>query len=148
MTASITKITGKPVKTLIDNLKDQEITKLKEVLPGDSHCILDSKAEDGTSFYVLYGLHRIYLDEDLSPKSGWGNPVSGKNIGIGDDIERLYSMRIIVLEISEPVTVSVESYISLLNIMMEALLRLNSNVEFAEDYKKVANKLTSIKTQR
>lgn len=117
-------------------------------MPEDSHRFLDSKAEHGTSFYVLYGLHRIYLDKELSPKSGWGNPVSGKDIGIGDDIERLYRIRIIVLEISEPVTLSVESYISLLDIMMEALIRLNPNVEFTEDYKKVANKLTSIKTQR
>lgn len=108
MTSSITRMTGKSVKTLMDNLTDHEKTKLKEVLPEVSHRILDSKAKHGTSFYVSYGLHRIYLDKEHFQKSGWGNPVSGKNIGIGDDIERLYRIQTFGSGISNPVTISVK----------------------------------------
>lgn len=145
MTTSITRMTGKSIKTLTDNLTDQEKTELMKILPEVSHRLLDSKAEHGTSFYVSYGLHRIYLDKEHSPKSGWGNPISGKNIGIGDDIERLYRIQTIGSEISNPVTISVESYIRLLDIMIEALIRLDPDAEFTEEYKTLANKLTSIK---
>lgn len=108
---------------------------MKEVLRENSHRIIDSKTEKDTSFLVLYGLHRIYIDEDRSLKSGWGFPVSRKYNGIGIDVERFYRIRNIVLEISEPVIVSKESYIRLLEIKKEALVRLNPDAEFTEDLK-------------
>lgn len=52
-----------------------------------------------------------------------------KDIGIGDDIERLYNIHSIVYEISDLDTVSVESYIRLLDIMVEALTRLDPGAD-------------------
>lgn len=52
-----------------------------------------------------------------------------KDIGIGDDIERLYNIHSIVYGISDPDTVSVESYIRLLDIMVEALTRLDPGAD-------------------
>lgn len=43
-------------------------------------------------------------------------------------------------------TVSVESYVRLLDIMIEALIRLNHDVDSKEDFKAVVNKLKYIKT--
>lgn len=137
-------MTGKSVKTLLNSLSDQEKGKMKDVVPEECHRILESKAEYDNSFYVTYGLLRIFLNEKHHPKSGWGNQVSKKDIGIGDDIERLYSIGNFTREISDPVSVSVERYYKLLNIMKEALTRLDPGAEFKEDYKAIANKLTTI----
>lgn len=148
MTATITRDTGKSVETLLKNLTDQEKCKLKKVLHEQSHRIIESKAENGMSINVSYGLHWIFLDEEKSPKSGWGNPVRGTYNGIGDDVERLYKIQIIVCGISNPVTVSVESYIRLLDIMIKALTRLDSGAEFKEDYKLLSYKLESIRNPK
>lgn len=147
MAATITRITVKSVETLLNDLTDQQRRKLKEALPEKINRIFESKEERKTSLYVLYGLHRIFLDEELCPKSGWGNPVRGTDIVIGDDIERLYRIQTIFREISYPVTVSVESYVRLLDIMIEALIRLNHDVDSKEDFKAVVKKLEDIKTQ-
>ncbi|XP_065936147.1 uncharacterized protein [Magallana gigas] len=141
MAATITRETGKLVKTLID----QEKSKLKAMLPEESHRILESKTEHDTSIHVSYGLHRIILDEEKSPKLGWGNPVRETDTGIGDDVERLYRIQTIVQGISNPVTLSVESYIRLLDIMLKALIRLDHDGKFKEDYKLLSYKLKSIK---
>lgn len=146
MTATIARETGKSVETLLNHLPNQEKFKLKEMLPEESRRILESKMEHGTSFHVSYGLHRISLDKKHHPKSDWGNPVREKDIGIGDDIERLNRIQTIVQGISNPLTVSVESYIRLLDIMIEALARLDPDAEFKEDYKLLSYKLESIKT--
>nr|XP_034315212.1 uncharacterized protein LOC105325036 isoform X6 [Crassostrea gigas] len=145
MTATISRKTGKPVKILLNNLTVQEKNKLKAMLPEESHRILESKTEHDTSIHVSYGLHRIILDEENSPKSGWGNPVREKDIGIGDDVERLNRIHTIVQGISNPVTVSVESYIRLLDIMIKTLIRLDPDAKFKEDYKLLSYKLNSIK---
>lgn len=76
--------------------------------------ILESENECGTSFHVSYCLHQIYLDKAQSPKSGSGIPVKGKDIGIGDDVERLNRIQTINRKISNPETLSVENYIRLL----------------------------------
>lgn len=147
ITAAITRMTGKSLKNLSNSLSDQEKGKMKDVVPEECHRILESKAEYDTSFYVTYGLLRIFLNEKHHPKSGWGNPVSKKDIGIGDDIERLYRIVNITREISDPVSVSVENYIRLLEIMKKALTRLDPGAEFKEGYKAFANKLTTINNQ-
>ncbi|XP_065936146.1 uncharacterized protein [Magallana gigas] len=144
MAATITRETGKSVKTLID----QEKSKLKAMLPEESHRILESKTEHDTSSHVSYGLHRIILDEEKSPKSGWGNPVRETDTGIGDDVERLYRIHNIVQGIPCPVNVSVESYIRLLDIMIKALIRLDPGAEFKEDCKLLSYKLESIKNPK
>lgn len=126
-------------------LTDQERSKLKAMLPEESRRILESERERNTSFQVSYGLHRIILNEEKSPKSGRGNPVRGKDIGIGDDVERLYRIQNIVQKISNPVSVSAESYIRLLDFMIEAFIRLDPDAEFKEDYKLLSYKLESIK---
>lgn len=147
MAATITKFTGKSVETLLNDLTDQGESKLKEALPEELKCIFESIEERKTSFYVLYGLHRIFLGEELCPKSGWGNPVRGKNLGKGDDIERLYRIQTILGEISNPAQISVKGYIRLLDIMYKALIRLNHDVDSKEDFKAVVKKLKDIKTQ-
>nr|XP_034299168.1 uncharacterized protein LOC105333182 isoform X2 [Crassostrea gigas] len=141
MAATITRETGKSVKTL----KEQEKNKLKAMLPEESHRVLESITEHDTSIHVSYGLHRIILDEEKSPKSGWGNPVRETDTSIGDDVERLYRIQTIVQRISNPVTLSVESYIRLLDIMIKALIRLDHDGKFKEDYKLLSYKLKSIK---
>lgn len=50
-------------------------------------------------FFVLYGLYLIYNDKEQFLKLGWGKLVRGKDIGIGDDVERLYRIQNIVCEI-------------------------------------------------
>lgn len=148
MAAIITRETEKPVKIILNNLTDQEKTKLKAILPEESHRVLESKTEHDTSIHVSYGLHRIILDEEKSPKSGWGNPVRETDTGTGDDMERLNRIHTIVQGIPNPVTVSVESYIRLLDIMIKALIRLDPGAEFKEDYKLLSDKLESIKNPK
>lgn len=80
-------------------------------------------------FIISYNLLRIYLDEKYHPKSGWGNPVIEKDICIGDDIERLYNIHSVVCGISDPYTVSVESYIRMLDTMIEVLTRLDPDAD-------------------
>ncbi|XP_065936150.1 uncharacterized protein [Magallana gigas] len=145
MAATLTRETGKSEETLINSLTDQEKNKLKEMLPEESRRILESKTGLDTSFHVSYGLHRIILDDEKSPKSGWGNPVMETDTGIGDDVERLYRIHNIVQRIPDPVNVSVESYIRLLDIMIKALIGLDPGAEFKEDYKLLSYKLKSIK---
>lgn len=148
MAATITRNTGTSVKLLLKNLTDQDKSKLKEVLPEEFHRVLESKEERETSNHILYGLYRIYIDEEHHPKSGWGNPIRETDLGIGDDVERLYRILTIVYEISNPLNVSVESYIRLLDIMIEALTRLDHCSEFNEDLKMLAKEITLMKTIR
>lgn len=103
MAAIMLRKTGKSTKTLTG----QEKIKLKEVLSEEHRRILESENECDTSFHVSYGLHQIYLDKAQSPKSGWGIPVKGKDIGIGDDVERLNRIQTINSKISNPETLSV-----------------------------------------
>lgn len=141
MTATITRVSGVSVETLLGNLTNQEKRNLIEILPEESHRIIESQTEHGISFYVPYGLLRIYLDKKQSPKSGWGNPVKGTDIGIGDDIERLYRIQIIVQDIAKPDSVSVENYIGLLDIMIKSLKRLDPYGEFKDEINAIAWKL-------
>lgn len=147
LTATITRETGKSVKLLLNDSTDHEKGELKKALSEEFYRVLESKEEREKSFYVLYGLHRIYLDKGKSPKSGWGNPVRGKNIGIGDDAERLYRIQTIVRGIQNPVNVSVESYIRLLEIMIKALNRLDHKTDSKKDFKVAVRKLKTVKNQ-
>lgn len=52
-----------------------------------------------------------------------------KDIGIGDDIERLYNIYFIVYGILDFDIVFVESYIRLLDIMVEVFIRLDFGVD-------------------
>lgn len=140
MAATIFRKKGKSTKTLID----QEKKTLIEVLSQEHLRILESENECGTSFHVSYGLHQIYLDEAQSPKSGWGNPVKGKDIGIGDDVERLNRIQTIYSNISNPETISVENYIRLLDIMVKALTRLD-DAKFDQRLKALDREITCCK---
>lgn len=145
MKAAIIRMTKTSVEELVGDERNFKI--LKEILPEESHHILECKYERDMSLYILYGLHQIFLDEQQSPKSGWGNPVREKDIGIGDDVERLYRIFLIVMKMPHPATVSVESYIRLFDIMLVALVRLDADAEFEEDYKLLSNRLESIKNR-
>lgn len=98
--------------------------KLKTILPEHSHSILSKQEERGTSIHVFHGLIQLYSGEE--PKSGWGTPVRGSDIGIGDDVERLHRVYSLFKEISNPKTISVENYTRLLDIMLTACTRLNT----------------------
>lgn len=124
MEAIITRMTGKSVQELVAD--ETSIHTLAENLPIE-FCHLNVQRQN--LFIISYNLLRIYLDEKYHPKSGWGNQVIDKDIGIGDDIERLYNIHSIVYGISDPDTVSVESYIRLLDIMVEALTRLDPGAD-------------------
>lgn len=142
MVAIITKMTGKSVKELIT---DEEIrNKWKEIMPKEVHHILNTP-ECEKSINVAYGLLRIKLDKEHYPKSGWTSPTKGENVGIGDDIERLYGIHLTVSELQNHLTTSVESYISLLDTMVKALTRLDSNAEFKEEFKAFAKQIEAFK---
>lgn len=118
---------------------------MEELKKTDHHHILKDSSESEQSINVAYNLLRKNLGKEHYPKSGWGNPVLEKDIGIGDDIERLYKVHTVFKNIEKQMTVSVESYIRLFDIMIEALLRLDPDTEFKEDYKKLSDELKSIK---
>lgn len=141
MAAIIFRKTGISTKSLTE----QEKNKLREVLSEEHRRILESEKECGTLFHVSYGLHKIYLDDAHSPKSGWGIPVRGKDIGIGDDVERLNRIEAIYSKISKPETLSVENYIRLLDIMVIALTRLDSNAEFEQRLEALVIEITCCK---
>lgn len=77
MAATISRLTGKSVETLFNDLTDQEESYLKETLSKEFNRIFESKEERKKSVHVLYRLHKLFLDEELCPKSDWGNPVGG-----------------------------------------------------------------------
>lgn len=145
MTATISREIGESVATVLGNLTDQEKRNLIEILPGESHRIIESEREHGIPFFSSYALLRIYLDKRQSPKSGWGNPVKDTDIGIGDDIERLYTIQNFVRNIATPDSVSVESYIRLLDIMIKSFTRLDPYDEFKDEIKAFAWKLHAYK---
>lgn len=145
MGAIITSETRKSVKELVADKNVLENLISGEVLPKECYWSIENvKSENSSIIHILYSLIRIHLNANDHPKSGWGNPVRGTDIGIGDDIERLNRIYIIFRGISNPVTVSVESYIRLLDIMIEAFTRLDPDVEFKEDFQIIVRKLTSI----
>lgn len=122
VTTVFTRKTGKS----INSLTDEEKRKLKEVMPKKSHGFFESEEKLKTSLHASYGLHRIFLDEKHQPKSGWGNPVKETDIGIGDDVERLYRFYTTIDDkIPNPVDVSIESYTRLIDNIVEALKRLD-----------------------
>lgn len=145
MAATIRRLTGRSVETLFKDLSDQEESKLKEPLSEEFNRIFESKEERKNSVHVLYSLLKLFLEEERCPKSGWGNPVWGENLGIGDDIERLYRIQTIFRGISNPTEISVKGYTRLLDIMYKALIRLDHDVDSKEDFKAVVQKLKQIK---
>ena len=118
----ITRTVGRTPDEL---LADEAVkNKLITILPEESHRILLNPTEGGTSIHVLYGLIQLYSGKE--PKSGWGKPVRGSDIGIGDDVERLHMVYSIFKEISDPKTISVDNYTRLLDIMLNACTRLET----------------------
>lgn len=60
-------MTKTSVKELVGDERNFKI--LKEILPEEFHRILECKYERDMSLYIL---HKIFLDEQQSPKSGGG----------------------------------------------------------------------------
>lgn len=134
MEAIITRRTGKSIQELV---ADETVENtLAEYMP-EEFCLPNANR----LFIISYCLLRIYLDEKYHPKSGWGNPVIEKDICIGDDLERLYNIHSEVCGISDPDTVSLESYIRMLDTMMEVLTRLDP----AADLRALDKEITIIK---
>ncbi|XP_078337494.1 uncharacterized protein LOC111137658 isoform X2 [Crassostrea virginica] len=118
----ITRTVG---RTPEDLLADEAVkSKLKTILPIESHINLSNQKEGGTSVGVLYGLIQLYSAE--KPKSGWGKPVRGGDIGISADVERLHRIFSIFKEIQDPKIISVDNYTRLLDIMLTACTRLDT----------------------
>lgn len=140
MSAIITKEAGKSVKELVADKTVQKM--LKEIVPEECLGFLKNSLECEESIHISYCLVKIYLKEQ-SPKSGWDNPVRGKDISIGDDVARLYRIYSIAQKISNPGTVSVEGYVKLLNIMVKALTRLDPDAKFKKEFKAVTKKLSN-----
>lgn len=126
MAVVIKKITGKTAKELSD---DENVHNKVQNLLDDGRTHISDMKEWEYSIHVLYAFLRIFLDEKHHPKSGWGNPVKDEDIGIGDDIDRLYRIFTITENISTPNMVSVESYNRLLDIMFKTCTRLDSHVD-------------------
>lgn len=143
-----TIITRTTEKSVNDLLADKTVVNsLVDIMP-DEFYFPKANVQCQKTLIRLHSLLRINLDEKYHPKSGWGNPVIEKDTGIGDDIERLNRIRFIVCEISDrtPETVSVESYIKLLDIMVESLIRLDPDAKFKEKLKSLATEITCFKT--
>ena len=121
-------------------LKDETVKKeMKTILPeGSQHLLTDQ-----TSIHVLYRLIQLYSGNE--PKSGWGNPVKGRDTEIGDDVERLYRILKIREEITIPVSISVDNYTRLFDVLLPALSRLDSDGAFKDRHKVLADKLKAIK---
>ena len=128
-------------------LADEAVkNKVKTVLPEESHSFLSKQEEGGTSIHVLYGLIQLYSGNES--KSGWGKPVRGSDIGIGDDVERLHRVYSIFKEISNPKIISVDNYTRLLDIMLTACTRLNTadgEIKNSDDALKVKCKVLADK---
>lgn len=141
MAAVIKKMTGKTVRELLDNENVQE--KVENFLNDKTNHI--ARKKDGEeSIHVSYALLRIFIDEKHHPKSGWGNPVKDKDIGIGDDIDRLFRIFTITEDISNPLLLSVESYHRVLDIMVETITRLDTDAQFKEDIQAFVLKYRSL----
>lgn len=69
----------------------------------------------------------------------------GENVGIGDEIERLYRIYLIVFELLNYLIKFVESYISLLDSMVKVLIRLEFNIECKEEIEIFVKKMENIK---
>ena len=136
----ITRTDGKIPEDL---LADEAVTsKLKTILPEESQWFLSKQEEGVTSIHVLYGLIQLYSGN--KPKSGWGNPIRGCDTGIGDDVERLYRIFRICNEISNPVSISVDNYARLFDILLTAHTRLDSDGALKDKHKVLADKLKAI----
>lgn len=127
---------------LLDSLPDQDKTQLKKLIPEELHRIFESEFERCTSFHVLYGLLQFTLDREDHPISGWGNLVRGKDVGIGDDVERLHRIQTIVRGISYPENIPVDSCLRLLHIMTKALTRLDRDAQFEKHLKTLDREIT------
>lgn len=95
MATVITREFGKSVKELVadETIKNKVMEELKKT---DHHHILKDSSESEQSINVAYNLLRKNLGKEHYPKSGWGNPVWEKDIGIGDDVERLYKVYTVI----------------------------------------------------
>lgn len=143
MVTVIAMITGKSAKELLD---DETIKKkAREDLFETYYHILKDSLKSEKPIPASNNLSRINLGKEHHSNSVWGNPSTVEDIGIGDDVERLNKIQIIVHDISNSVTVSVEEYISLLDVMIGAIIRLDPGAVIKEDYKLLSNKLKSIK---
>lgn len=127
MCSFIKRTTEKPNKELSgdDTIKNE----LKKVLPDE---LVHLAKEEDKSFHAVYALIQTTLDKKHYPKSGWGNPVRDTDIGIGDDVERLNRIKNIFRDMPNQVELSVQSYLRLLDIMIEALTRLDHTSDFKE----------------
>lgn len=140
MVAIITKMAGKSVQELT---ADKQVrNRWKEIMHKEVHHILNSP-ECEKSINVAYGLLRIELEKEQYSQSG----CKGENVGIGDEIERLYRIHLTVSELPNYLTKSVESYTSLLDSMVKALTRLEPNTECKEEIETFVKKIENIKCQ-
>lgn len=145
METIITRMTGKSVKDLLAD--KTVVNSMVDIMP-DEFYFPKANVQCQKKFIRLHSLLHIILDEKYHPKSEWGNPVVEEDTGIGDDIERFNRICFIVCGISDrnPETVSVESYIKLLDIMVKSLIRLDPEAKFKEKLKSFATGITSFKT--
>ena len=108
-------------ETVITDLKTKKINN-ENVLPENCHRFLSCQKESRTSIDVHFGL--IKLLSNKNPKTGWGTPVKGSDIEIGDDVERLHRVFFIFKEISKPADISLKNYVYLLRKILTACTRL------------------------
>lgn len=147
MAAIITSETGKSVKELVDDENVLNNLISDEVFPKEYYWSTENEnCKSSSIIHTSHSLLQIHLNANSHPKSGWGNPVRGTDVGTGDDIERLNRIFIIFRGISSPVELSVKSYIRLLDTMIETLTRLDPDAKFKENVEVLIKKLTSIKT--
>lgn len=137
MVTAIAMITGKSAKELLD---DETIKKkAREDLFETYYHILKDSLKSEKPIPASNKLSRINLGKEHHSNSVWGNPSTV------EDVERLNKIQIIVHDISNSVTVSVEEYIGLLDVMIGAIIRLDPDAVIKEDYKLLSYKLKSIK---
>ncbi|XP_062608928.1 uncharacterized protein LOC134270694 isoform X2 [Saccostrea cucullata] len=119
---------------------ESKITLVKEFLPTEYQASVNIDSIQKKSIPVMYTILQLSLDKELQPKSGWGQGVKDRDIGVGDDVERLYRVHELYRGIANPEQVSLAGYTSLFEVLFEAVERLDVKGWCKEDYQEFVQK--------
>ncbi|XP_062569211.1 uncharacterized protein LOC134231288 [Saccostrea cucullata] len=119
---------------------ESKVSKVKELLPAEYQASVSFDSIDKKSIPVMYAILQLSPENELQPKSGWGQGVKDRDTGVGDDVERLYRVHTLIREIANPEQVSIDGYTRLFKVLFEAVDRLDVRGHCKEDYQKFIQK--------
>ncbi|XP_056007157.1 uncharacterized protein LOC125664396 isoform X2 [Ostrea edulis] len=147
------KILFDVVKMYVDNPDsyfhdESKKASVKSVLPPEYHSAIDPDSESKKSIPVMYAILQLSLGEEHRPKSGWGQMVNDTDTGVGDDVERVYKVHTLSREIQNPEEISVDGYIRLLEMFIDAVNRLDVRGKYSEDYREIVRRWENIQRKQ